>query len=448
MTPLRPFQQEGCRQIYRWGGRALLADEMGLGKTIQALYWLLRTPKHRPAVIVCPASLKYTWQAEAAQHFHMRAEVLEGRLRLRQRRLPGDIVIINYDILKSWLPLLIAADPQTVIFDECHYLQNPSTGWTKAAFKLAFGASSVLGLSGTPITKRPAGFWPILNIIRPDLFPDRGRFLWRYTAPRWTPWGFRFDGAVRKKELGNLLRKECLIRRLKKDILHELPAKIHRFVPFKLNSYKEYTEASDDFLSWLRKKDPLRASRASRNEAQARVGYLLRLAVQLKLEWTVQWLREFAESHPGKKIVGLTMHTAVIEHLHRTFPNSVVVDGKVTGRKRVESVRRFQTDPRVIYFFGNWRAAGTGLTLHASHTFVALDLPWTPGDLLQGQDRVHRIGQKKKVIIYYLILLNTIEEKLMVILQRSTKTLEAILNGQTSKDIDLLGSLLNLMLSK
>ena len=115
MTKLRPFQLDGAKQIYAFGGRALLADEQGLGKTLQALYWVGKIKRHRPVVIVTPASVKYAWQSEAALHFNMRTEVLEGRRKKRVMQLPGPIVILNYDILKSWLPALLKAKPQVVI---------------------------------------------------------------------------------------------------------------------------------------------------------------------------------------------------------------------------------------------------------------------------------------------------------------------------------------------
>lgn len=116
MTKLIPYQQEGVEGIYQFRGRCLLGDEMGLGKTIQALYWIRKIRFHRPVVIVCPSSMKYTWQREASLHFNMRTEVLEGRT--PAKRLPGEIVIINYEILGNWLPLLLKAAPRCVVLDE------------------------------------------------------------------------------------------------------------------------------------------------------------------------------------------------------------------------------------------------------------------------------------------------------------------------------------------
>jgi len=441
MITLLPHQKQGTRAVYRFGGRALIADEMGLGKTIQALHWIRKTPGHRPVVIVTPSSVKYQWQSEAMDHFGIRVQVLEGQ------RPNGahfdDIIVINYDILPYWIGKLVKLRPKTVVLDECQYVKTLGALRTRAARKLAARAASVVALSGTPLTNRPIELWSVLNIIRPDLFPDRTKYAWRYCRPRRTIWGWKFDGADRLPELHRILRQECMVRRLKKEVMPYLPDKTHIFVPFQLSDYTEYIEARDDFLRWLGKISPSKAKRAKKSQALVRVGYLLRLCVRLRLQWTTKWLQEWSEANPGEKLVALTMHTFVIDHLKAKFPNSVVIDGRVTGLKRVESVRKFQSNRRVQFLFGNWKAAGIGLNLTASNVMVSLDFPWTPGDLLQGQDRVHRIGQKRKVLIYYLYLLHSIEEKQMRGLQKKHEILESVLNGQvSSKDFDLYNNLI------
>ena len=444
MTTLRPFQLDGAKRIYAFRGRALLADEQGLGKTLQALYWVLKTSKHRPVIIVTPASVKYAWQSEAGLHFNMRTEVLEGRRQKRMMQLPGPVVILNYDILKSWLPALLKAKPKTVIFDECHYIKNPEAERTKAALKLAEGATSVLGLSGTPLTNRPIELWPVLSAICPDLFPERGKYAWRYCNPRYTPWGWQYDGATRTGELHRVLTDWCMIRRLKRDVAKELPPKIRHVVPFKLDSYEEYNKAQSDFLHWLKEISPARAKRAKKSEALTKIGYLLRLVAKLKLNWTAQWIEEFLECHPDQKLIAFSMHTPVIRHLFHKFEKvAVVIDGSVTGRKRVEAQRQFQSNRRTRLLLGQWVAAGVGLNLQVASNVAGLDFPWTPGHLLQGEDRIHRIGQKSQCIIHYLVAMGTIEEKQIKVLRKKATVLDSILNGtRPSKDLDLFSELL------
>lgn len=444
MTELRPFQKEGVRNIYEFRGRALLADDMGLGKTLQALYWILKTPNHRPAIIVTPASVKYNWQAEAHMHLNLSTHVLEGNRPKRITTLPGDIIVLNYDILKSWLPALLKAKPKTLIIDEAHFAKNPDAKRTKAVLKLAAKASSVVAISGTPLTNRPIELWPILKAVDPTLFPSREDFAWRFCKPRWTPWGWKYDGACNLSKLNRILQNNCMIRRLKKDVLKELPEKNRAVVSFKLKSYQEYDKAQEDFIGWLRGINQARANKAARSQALTKVGYLIRLSAKLKLEWTAQWIADFFESHPGEKLVCFTMHTFVIDYLRERFrQRALVINGAVTGKRRQETVFQFQNNRRYDLMLGNWRAAGVGITLTAACHAVALDLPWTPGDLLQGEDRIHRIGQKRAVTVHYLTALGTIEEKQIKILRKKSKVLDAILNGERAEgDLDIFDELI------
>lgn len=432
---LMPFQETGVSKIYSFRGRALLADEMGCGKTIQALAWIARIPRRRPVLIICPASLKYMWQHEAWDKFKLRARVLSGMgPRNPEAEIKDDIIIINYDILHSWEKILLKRPPVVVILDECHYAKNKGARRTKAARHVAQDAASVVGLSGTPMTNKPVELWSVLNIIRPDIFPDFSAFTWRYCSPRHTYWGWKFDGAENRGELFSILKKHVMIRRLKKDVAPELPDKVHTIIPFKLNSVKakEYEKAKTNFITWLKEKSPNKANRARKAQAIVKVGYLLRLCCELKMDQTIGFLRDFMASNPGKKLVGMTGHTAVIDRLSAEFPNSVKVNGSVTGEDRAAAVKRFTnaSAEKITFFFGNWKAAGTGLNLQVAHNLVVLDPPWTPGDLLQGQDRVHRIDQKEIVIIWYLFLKGTVEEDWMEILRKRTIIVKEILDGQ------------------
>lgn len=248
------------------------------------------------------------------------------------------------------------------------------------------------------------------------------------------------------------MRTECMIRRLKKNVLPELPGKTRRMVPLKLarRDFLEYNKAEVDFLSWLQAISPARAKKAAKSEALTKVGYLLRLAARLKLPLLLQWIKDFYEAHPGDKLVAFSMNTFVLDYLQEKFNRRcVVVNGKVRGRLRHEAVRKFQSNPKVDLFLGNWRAAGVGLTLTASHNVVALDYPWTPGDLMQGEDRVNRIGQKKDCTIHYLMALHTIEEKLVAGLRKKADILAAVLDGKhSSMDFDVFNELLEDMAAK
>jgi SWI/SNF-related matrix-associated actin-dependent regulator 1 of chromatin subfamily A len=454
-TP-RKFQEDGVRRIYGMAGRVLLADDQGTGKTISALMWISRINAHRPVVIVTPSSVKYHWQMEARQKFGLQSRVLEGR-GPKQNSVwthQDKILIINYDILWFWLRALMKCPPKVVVFDECQYISNPQARRTKASKHLAKHAQSVLGLSGTPMTNKPVQLWAVLNIIRPDLFPDFHQFAWRYCKPRHTFWGWRYDGAENKDELHSILVKHVMIRRLKEDVAPELPKKIHKMIPVHLGpaAFKEYDKAKNSFLMWLREKSPARAARAKRAESMVKIGYLLRLCAHLRMPQTINFVKEFHVAQPGEKLVGMTGHTFVIDKLREAFPRtSVVVDGRVTGKLRTEAVRSFTNIAKILNLWGNWRAAGVGLNLQRASNMVSLDPPWTPGDLLQGQDRVHRIGQTKSVMIWYLYAMNTVEYEWMMILRERTLDLKAVLDGKKSiQDVqyDLFGKLIDKIAKK
>lgn len=431
----RHYQGEDLQRIWKFNGKALLAWEQGLGKTPESLWWISKIPRRRPVLIVTPSSVKYQWQQEARNMFGIRARVLEGQGPKSKIKLTDEILILNYDILYHWLKTLRKNPPRVLILDEAQYVSNPRARRSRAAKAISFKAESILALSGTPMSNQPIQLWSILNIVRPDLFPDQHAFAWRYCNPKHTYWGWKFNGATNKKELRRILVKHVMIRRLKKDVAPELPDKIHKVIPLKMGpkAALEYAKATDHFLAWLREKSPAKANRARRAEAMVKVGYLLRLCAALKLPQTVRLIQEFKEQNPGKKIVGLTGHTFVIKRLAAEFPDCVVVNGSVTGRNRTDAVRRFRESKRINDFWGNWRAAGIGLNLQVSQNFLALDPPDTPGVFLQGIDRVHRIGQLGQVIIQYPMLIGTIEELKWRKIQDRSKTLSEIIDG-TAED--------------
>jgi len=188
------YQKIGVRAIEDFGGRALLADDMGLGKTPQALWFLKRQKLDTlPALIICPSSVKYQWRDMAREHFGMEAVVLEGRTvpevyTPEYNRPP--LTIINPDILAAWLPCLLQMGIQTIVLDECQMFQNPTSKRTKAAFTLCKNIPHVLGMSGTPLLNTPSNIWPVLHMIRPDIFPGFYSFAHKYCGPRRTKWGW------------------------------------------------------------------------------------------------------------------------------------------------------------------------------------------------------------------------------------------------------------------
>lgn len=436
-----PYQRQGVRDLEDFleeGGGGLLADDMGLGKTLQTL-WLLRRSTVGdmfPALVICPASVKYTWEHEAAEHVNLRSQVLEGRTppagTLGLDMMPK-LLIINPDILANWLPYLLRIGLKTIVMDECQYFTNLKTKRTKATIKLARAVPYRLALSGTPLTNRPSELWPTLHMIRPDEFPSFFSYAQSYCKPRRRPWGWVYDGAENLDQLHAVLKATCMVRRMKTDVLKDLPSKMRRVVPMEIERAAEYQYAAGDFLNWLRENHGgHRANKAARAVAVTRIGYLLRLAAKLKARRVVQWVNNFLEEFPDEKIVLFAVHKKMIEVLQRRVRGKhVTVDGSVTGRNRKLAVDEFRRNKECRVFIGNIRAAGTGVDglQDVCNTTAFAEIWWRPGDIIQAEDRIWRIGQGNVAWINYLIAGGTIEEDLCRIIQTKQSIIRSTLDG-------------------
>jgi len=436
-----PFQGEGVAFVDSKQGRVLIADEMGLGKTIQAIAWLQLHPKIRPAIIVVPAFLKLNWEKEIYKWMtDPDPEILQGGT---PHKTTGDILIINYDILPKWWKYLKSKDPQVIITDECHYYKSNKAKRTKAIKMLAKGVPNFIALSGTPIENRPIEIFNAVNIIDPELFENQWKFQKRYCDPKHNGFGWDFKGASHIPELHTILSTTIMIRRKKSDVLKDLPDKIWSFVPIELDNRKEYEYAENNFLEWVTEtKGEEAAERASNAEVMTSIEALKQLAVKGKLTQSIDWIKDFLQS--GKKLVVFATHKSTITDLMEVFSDIAVrIDGSVSMQKRQNLVNSFQNDPAIQLFIGNIDAAGVGITLTAASDVVFLELPWTPGKLEQAADRVHRIGQKNSVTIYYLLAHNTIEERIAYLLDKKRKILDGILDGKHTKSEQLLTQLIN-----
>lgn len=428
-----PHQKEGVLRIEKCGGRTLLADEMGLGKTTSVLGCLKRNPSWLPAVVVCPANVKYNWEHEAQLHFGIRASVCEGEKPPEFNRKGGfeihsQLTIVNYDILENWESYLIECGFSFLALDECQMLANRAAKRTRSAARLAAHATQVVGMSGTPIMNRPIEIWPVLHMIWPHIFKSYWAFAQRYCNPRWTQWGWDYSGSANLDELNKILTDLGMIRR-RKDIL-VLPEKKIEIIPVDLTNPNEYHEASTDFMGWLKKNHAHKVRKVKKTEKMARVGYLLRLGAKMKLPACVKRINHLLEAHPNQKIVVMAVHQKAIRVLEAKINcKTVTIDGNVSGRDRQLAVEQFQYDAKTRVCIGNIRAAGVGITLTAATRLMFLEFWWNPGTHQQAADRIHRIGQTEPVTIEYLVARNTLEEKLCKLLQDRQKIISSVVDG-------------------
>lgn len=443
------YQKRGAALLHLRKGRALLADSMGLGKSLMTIMYMDRHPEVSPVIIVCPASLKWNWERELMKHAGMPSVVLEGQKPHRMNGLlkTANIYIINYDILQHWLPTLRKLRPKLIVFDEIHYLKNWKAIRTRASIRLVRKIRHVIGISGTPLTNRPSELWTILHIIWPKQYPRSSwfEFMKTHCNIRRTRWGLDVRGAKNLPQLHKRLKKLGMIRRKKENVIKDLPDKTRTIIPIELGpkARREYDQANKNFIAWLvQKKGKGAAMKAMKAEALQRMNYLKRLSAKLKFPLAIQWLKIFFGESDEKIVIG-AHHKKAIAALHKHFPQGVIVDGSVKGRKRQAVIDQFQNDPKTRLFIGNLQAAGVGINLTAAYDGAFFELPWTPGECLQFEDRLHRIGQKNAVHWRYLVAKDTLEERLCEMLQEKQKVVEAVLDGdETSPDLDLFDQLL------
>lgn len=440
---LYKYQREAVKRIDHFKGRALLADEMGLGKTWEALWWCKLHPKKIPIIIVCPANMKWVWEMEVYKLLKIRAVILNGQTPFKKKkgfkRHRKKIYIINYEILKYWVSYLRKLKAMVLLVDECQRQKSKGAKVTLAVSRLSKGIETkkkkarriphVMAISGTPLLNRPEELYTSLRLVRPDKFSNYNFFVHRYCRPVWREWGWEYKGATNIKELHRKLKRLMMIRNLKKDVLKDLPDKTRAVIPMEIENRKEYEEAEGDFITWLTKKSPAKAKRASRAKQLVQLGYLKRLAADLKMKMVMIWIEDFMEGSSGKLVL-YAIHKKIIKQIHKQYPHtSVVIDGSTSGKNRKRAVQIFQHNRKIRLFIGNIKAAGVGITLTAAHTLVFVELDWVPGNHTQAEDRIHRIGQKNAAMIYYLVAKDTIEEKLCKIIQKKQRILSRVLDG-------------------
>lgn len=468
------FQAESVKFIESRRGRALIAHEMGLGKTIISLSWLRMHPETRPAICVVPASLKINWQREARKWLSGEelVQVVSGRPNGNGQKLWGSVIVINYDILKDWVKDIGKLNPQVIIYDESHYLKNPKAQRTQAGKNLAKGVPHIIAMSGTPIINRPIEFYNAINLVNPTVFPSWYKFATKYCAPKFNGFATEYTGASNTEELHHILTNPetgIMHRYLKKDVLKDLPAKIRSVVPLELENRPEYERAAEDFLGWLERHeteiarvklteeqfltDPeeieqvakrigqVAADRAAGAEALVAIGKLKQLAARGKIKAAISWIKDVVEQ--GEKIIVFAVHHWVVDRLMEEFSQQAVrLTGKESQEQRQQAVDRFQNDDQVRIFVGNIKAAGVGITLTAASHVAFLELPWTPGEVCQAEDRAHRIGQEQTVNVYYLVAESTIDEDIAIMLDAKADVLGQVLDGKKAKKETILGELL------
>lgn len=461
LVGLRPFQIEGVKFVENHDGHAIIGDECGLGKTIQAI-GVMKLHPDKVFVVVCTASMKLKWAREIKKWTGKDAHIIYGE---KDSKLPkAPYYIINYHILGredasarkienkkkeecknngtrykatkvpvlGWWKRLADIHPYGIFADESHRLSDDKAIWTRSFVELVreVDPKILVPLSGTPIRKRPALFFTILNLVNKDLFPNKYKYLYRYCDPYHNGFGWEFLGASNVRELRDLLL-HVMIRRLKEEVATELPPRELISVPLELDTFdeKNYKNANEQFIDFLH------SSVVNKVVIKKHLAALKQLAYIAKRNSVFKWIDEFLEDND--KLVIFGWHKiAITDLVDRYSEICVKVDGSVSAKDRQLAEDRFQNDSSIKLFIGQIDAGGEGLTLTSSNTVAFVEFPDTPGQLFQAADRVHRIGQvADTVYIYCLFADGTIENHIVEGLEDSYTYLKAILDGVTVSGI-------------
>ena len=463
-----PFQKAGvryCLNAFAANG-VLIGDEMGLGKTVQAIGVINATPEISRVLIICPLTLKANWEREL-KRWLVRPMTI-GHARADHWPRDTDIVLCHYNILHRFTTRL-ANFWDLIVIDECHRLGNPKTRQTRCVVgyrptrkEAAAGAVPTSGiparrklaLSGTPFENKPAELWPVVSYIAPDLFSSRSAYERRYCGAGMDGGYYAANGATNLEELGQRLRGCCMVRRLKRDVLKELPPKTRQVVQMDTDGLEDAIK-SEQRVWHLHESDlaaaqvAMELAKASDTEAEFKAAVeALRTKTSLvftelarvrhqtalkKLPRMIEMLAEEIDNLGSPKVVVFAHHVDVLQAAASAFKGGVLITGDTPHDDRDAIVQRFQRDPNCGPFFGSIRATGEGITLTAASTVVFFENDWTASKMAQCSDRCHRIGQKDNVLVKYYILPGTVDAHMIATWIRKEEILEQALDSERAE---------------
>jgi len=432
---LYPFQKVGVAFAEASHGRCLIGDDMGVGKTIQALAYASLYPTERPLLVVCPANVKYNWKKEVGlwlpnESIHVvntgKADAVKD----------ADVIIINYDLMAKQADRLNRLAPRITVFDEIHYLKNSKAKRTSSSISVGRLSPKVLGLSGTAIASRPAEFFNSLNLLAPSQFTSEWDYKQRYCDPWHNGFGWDFTGASNTQELNERTRDMC-IRRLKKEVLTELPDKVRQFIPIELSKAdrSEYDYKQEEYWHTMDHHAAMGES-LPQGFALQMIQDLRHTCGRLKVPSAVSWIRDYHDN-THKPIVVFCHHKDVLGGIHRGLMPSMkgnglrtgIINGDVAASMRATLVSAFQAGELDVLLC-NTMAAKEGITLTAADTVLFVEREWVPTDEEQAEDRVYRIGQESQSVhAVYLSVSNTIDEHFDRVVEGKRQVVKAVLDG-------------------
>ncbi|WP_223068261.1 DEAD/DEAH box helicase [Paenibacillus caui] len=439
---MRDYQKRGYRWLkmlakYRFGG--ILADDMGLGKTLQTIAFLLserldeeRLPEveRLPGLIVTPASLIYNWENEFAKFApELKVKVVAGSKDERMNELTADlsdtdVIITSYPLLRRDTDIYASLRFGSMILDEAQAFKNHATQTAQAVKEIVAGRR--FALTGTPIENSLDELWSIMDAVFPELFTGRKAFK-----------------EMSRDKLSRAV-SPFILRRMKSEVLRELPEKIETVTRSELTLEQKKLYAV--YLSKLQKKTEEDLETAGFQKSRLKILAGITRLRQLcchpglfidnyqgssgKLEQLMEIVNECMSG--GKRMLIFSQFTGMLELIRRELTghglSSFYLDGQTAARERVDMCARFNQGEKDIFLI-SLKAGGTGLNLTGADTVVLYDLWWNPAVEDQAAGRAHRLGQKKSVQVIRLTAKGTIEDKMLELQQRKKDLIRDVLGA-------------------
>lgn len=436
---LRKYQIVGFKwfkNLSYLGFGGILADEMGLGKTVQTIAFLL-SEKGKKSLIVAPTSLIYNWKNEFAKFApDMKIGIIHGNKEQRIGVLENinkyDVLLTTYGTLRNDEESYETINFDYCILDEGQNIKNPLSQNTSSVKNI--NAKNKFVLTGTPIENNLIELWSIFDFIMPGYLDSVNNFKNRFVNKN--------DSAI---ELKKYIRP-FMLRRMKKDVIKELPSKIEK------NHYVELTkEQKQLYVSYVEEIKEKMNSEEFKDDKITIFSYLTKLrelcldpsviydnykGKNSKSEELILLLNDYIKDN--HKILVFSQFTSVLKNLSKRLNkeniNHMYLDGSTSASKRLELVKTFNEDKDMNVFLISLKAGGTGLNLTSADIVIHFDPWWNPAVEEQATDRAHRIGQKNVVQVIKLISEGTIEDKIINLQEEKKKLINDVLDSEYNSE--------------
>ena len=458
--PLLGYQRAGVQYALD-ARRCFIADDMGLGKTIQSIATVEAAGAY-PVAVICPPSLVLNWKAEYAKWLPEKNVAVVTDRKSFPDKGTYDVVVLGWSNIAHWAEQV--KGHQALIADESHYAKSYDAQRTKAVVKVAKTVPAdglVLALTGTPVTNKPAEYAAQLEMLgRLKDFGGKMGFYRRYCAAFRDKWGhWHLEGNSNLDELNEKLRSTCYVRRVKEQVLLDLPPVVQApmLISGAAGAMTEYRKAEANIVEWLVeraaqiaeelgvsvKSAKVRARMAAEsNEHLVRMSVLRRLAARAKMEAINEWVEQVVGE--GRKVVIAAHHREIVDELSHRFGGLRIQGGQDVAEVEEHKARFMKEScaeaPVIVLSI---QAAKTGHTLTSAQDVLFVELPWNWADVEQTYSRCHRLGQKGSVTATYMLAAGTVDEEIYAMVQRKRSVVAAATDGGEVERIEMASTLVD-----